>query len=56
MIYKIILLCLFTLSLGMRIAYHGKKDDKPENGWRAFIAFLIIIWLLYMSGFFNTKT
>lgn len=53
MIYKIILLCLLTLNSGMRIANHGKKDDKPENGWRAFIAFSIIMWLLYMSGFFN---
>lgn len=53
MIYKIILLFLITLNLGFRIAKHGKIEEKRENGNFAIFSFTIIMWLLYMSGFFN---
>lgn len=53
MIYKLILLFLFTLNLGVRIAKHGKIEEKRENANYAILSFLIIMWLLYKSGFFN---
>ena len=52
MIAKFILLSLYVSGLAISIYDHG-KERKPTNGWNAFISFIIIMVLLYFSGFFK---
>tara|TARA_R110000782_G_scaffold259992_1_gene351079 strand:+ start:1175 stop:1348 length:174 start_codon:yes stop_codon:yes gene_type:complete len=52
MIAKIIIILLYTLSLGMNIKSHG-EERKPTNGWASFIGYLIIMGLLYWAGLFD---
>lgn len=51
MIYKIIIMFLLTVSLGMNISNHG-KERKPNNAWHSFIIYLIWIFLLTKAGLF----
>ena len=52
MIAKMILIGLMTLGLGVGLATHG-KDRKPQNAWISLINYLLIMSLLYWSGFFD---
>jgi hypothetical protein len=52
MIVKIILIALFTLSLGMNIEAHG-KERKPTNAYSAIVSYIIIMVLLYLCGIFK---
>jgi hypothetical protein len=52
MIAKIIIILLYTLSLGMNIQSHG-EERKPTNGWASFISYLITMGLLYWAGLFD---
>lgn len=48
---KITLICLYALCLGTGMSNHGKY--KKYNFFHQLIAFVIIITLLALSGFFK---
>ena len=52
MIAKIILIALFTLSLGMNIEAHG-KERKPTNAYYSTLSYIIIMIFFYLCGIFN---
>ena len=52
MIYAIIYLVLSCIGLGMSIAKHGEPKGN-YNFWADLIAEAIVLWLLYMAGFFD---
>ena len=53
MIQGIILIGMYTLSLGISIAKHGEKDDKPRNAMHSIINYIVVVGLLCLSGIFN---
>jgi len=53
MIQGIILIAMFTLSLGIKIAKHGEKDDEPINAMHSIISYILVVGLLCFSGIFD---
>lgn len=43
---------LFFLGLGVGLAKHGEPRD-PHNVWTDLLAGALVLWLLYMGGFFK---
>ena len=49
---QLILLGLLVLNISITLAKHGEPQPK-HNFWSTFVSTLIIVGLLYWSGFFN---
>lgn len=50
---QILIIVLYTLSLGMEIQQHGKPKEGNVNAGSSFLACAIIGGLLYWGGFFS---
>lgn len=50
---QIIVIVLFTLSLGMSLADDGKMKTKKESFFASLISSGIMLFLLYWGGFFD---
>lgn len=53
MIYKIILLVLMVLTVGLTLGKHGEPKTGKYNLWVTLFSFLLEIYLLHGAGFFN---
>jgi len=54
MTYQFIYIALILISLGMNFAKHGEEKKGKQNGWHSLIAALLVYFLLYKGGFFNS--
>ena len=52
-IWSIVVAVLYTLSLGVDLAKHGQQRTGKYNFWASLLAFGIIVFCLYMGGFFK---
>lgn len=52
-IWSIVVIVLYTLSLGVDLAKHGQKRSGEYNFWVSLLSFGIIMFCLYMGGFFK---
>lgn len=50
-IWSIVVIVLYTLSLGVTLAKHGQQSK--YNFWASLLSFGIIMFCLYMGGFFK---
>lgn len=48
---QLILIALFSVSLGMSAAKHGEPKTGKENAWASLVAMAIQVALLYWGGF-----
>lgn len=48
MIYKIILMAIYTLSLGVNLALDGKPKEGNHNFIKSLIAYIILGVLIYL--------
>ena len=53
MIAKIIILALYSVSLLLNAYLHGKERKGNYNFWYTFVWYIMMMSLLYFSGFFN---
>ena len=51
--YLITFFILIFISLGAKLALHGKLKEGNENFWITLFSTLLTLWLLYMGGCFN---
>ena len=52
-IWSIVVIVLYTLSLGIELAKHGQKRTGEHNFWTGLLSIGIIMFCLYMGGFFK---
>ena len=52
-IWSIVVIVLYTLNLGVDLAKHGQQRTGEYNFWVSLLAFGIIMFCLYMGGFFK---
>lgn len=50
-IWSIVIIVLYTLSLGVDLAKHGQQGK--YNFWASLLSYGIIMFCLYMGGFFK---
>jgi len=50
---QIVLIALYSLSLGISMAKHGKPRE-PYNFWTSFLAVIIEVAILWWGGFWRT--
>lgn len=51
-IYQIIIIILYSMSLGIALVNHGKPKQGNENFWITLISVLINLFILIQGGFF----
>ncbi len=51
-IYQIIMIVVWSMSLGISLANHGKPKEGKVSFWSTFIAVIIEWFLLRKGGFF----
>ena len=52
-IWKISILLLYAMSLGMNLAKHGEPKEGKYDFWSTLLSCAILIFMLYMGGFFE---
>ena len=50
---QIVLIVLYSLSLGISMSKHGKPRE-PYNFWTSFLAVIIEVAILWWGGFWRT--
>lgn len=53
MIPQLIVIAIFSISLGEDIANHGKEKKRTENARRSLVAYALFFGILYWGGFWD---
>lgn len=50
---QIIMVCLYTINIGISMAKHGEPQDGIYNAWTSIFSSIVVMGLLWWGGFFG---